>query len=297
MTKNIVVLFFIICFSNLFAQTDSVTTEYYKFVLSDSSKFIGSIIFEDKNVVQIVTNTSAEFRFKKPNIVHQTLVLSNLENNDSTSMSNFIEKPPYKDPTNSKLFISPTAKNLEACSGMVGLYEFIIPYANLGITDRVSIGAFLIPLPFNSSVAYNGQVNVYSKKPYDIATGVFYFHSLKKSGEDNYFLYGVTTISSNTKMINVLSGYSPLTNNYFISIGGEIQISDEIKIVTDNWYLSSKADNIFFTLGLRFFEESYSFDLGAIAVKTKEIDYHNNQVKHEFKMAGIGVWIGFAIYF
>ncbi|MCF6271065.1 MAG: hypothetical protein L3J41_15235 [Melioribacteraceae bacterium] len=219
------------------------------------------------------------------------------ELSDSTSSSEIIEKQPYKDPTRSKLFMAPTAKNLEAFSGMVGLYAFIIPYANLGITDRISIGSFLFPLPFNSSVAFNGQVNVYSNNPYDIATGVFYFHSLKNSGVDSYFLYGVATTSTNNRMVNILSGFNPLTKNYFISIGGEIKVADEIKIVTDNWYFSSDENNIFFSLGLRFFEESYSFDLGAVVTKITERDFDNNQIKSEFKMAGIGVWIGFAIYF
>lgn len=295
--KVSLLILLLIGFSNLFAQVDSLNTKDFNFLLTDSSKFVGSIIFEDENIIQIITNTGNQFRLNKSDIIQQTPYFADLGCSDSTSSSDISDRLSYKDPTKTKLFISPTAKNLEAWSGMVGLYEFIIPYAHLGITDRISIGAFLMPLPFSSSVAFNGQVNFYSNEQLDFASGLFYFHSLEKSGEDSYFLYGVTTFSTNNRMINVLSGYNPSSKNYFISIGGEIKVADEIKIITDNWYFSSDENSTFFTLGLRFFEESYSFDIGAIVTKITEKNNDNNQIETEFKMAGLGVWIGFTLFF
>lgn len=189
--------------------------------------------------------SGGEIRINKRNIVSQTIIVENKNSTIADTVIAIIESDNFfEDPTRSKLFFAPTAKNMKSLSGTVALHAIISPYVNLGITDRVSIGGYLIPLPFNSFFAFISQVNIYSNQFYDIATGIFYLKKIKKQEDDNYFLYGVTTYSNKSLMFNIGSGYSPISKNYFLFWGGEISVSDDLKILSDNWFLSSGTTSL-----------------------------------------------------
>src|SRR5688572_33200507 len=45
------------------------------------------------------------------------------------------------DPNPTRLFFGPTGRSLKQGSGYVGVYEVLLPFVQVGLTDRISIGA------------------------------------------------------------------------------------------------------------------------------------------------------------
>jgi len=45
------------------------------------------------------------------------------------------------DPNPTRLFFGPTARALKQGAAYVGVYEILLPFVQIGITDRISVGA------------------------------------------------------------------------------------------------------------------------------------------------------------
>lgn len=66
---SVCLFIFFFCSTSLLSQT----TNYYKFILSDSSQVVGYVTFEDESSVQIKTISGNELRINKSNIVRQEI--------------------------------------------------------------------------------------------------------------------------------------------------------------------------------------------------------------------------------
>ncbi len=296
---------------NLFSQKDSINTTFYELELSDSSKFIGSIIFENDSVIQIKPTNSNEIRISKQNVIRKTEIINNtnrkfykpkkvIKTDDSVEF--------FEDPTRSKLLLAPTAKNLKAGSVSIGTHEFLLPYFSVGITDWLSFSTSTYLIPISTGfLVLSLQANVFSYKSSDIAIGVlevfpFSLLPLNNIKLENYF-YGIYTLSKKNYMFNIGLAVLPSTDilpgitgidKSFLFFGGEIKIDNTSKIITDNWIFSNGIS--IFSLGLRSFTKSFSFDLGAMAIfgeYTEEKKFHSSTT--EFN--GLGIWLGFSFYF
>ena len=60
-----------------------------------------------------------------------------------------------RDPRNSRLMFAPTARSLRAGEGYVAVYEARLPFVQVGITDRISIGGGT-PLVFGEGPIRSG---------------------------------------------------------------------------------------------------------------------------------------------
>jgi len=317
MIRNIIIIFIVIS-SNLFAQInllsqkDSVNTTFYEFELSDSSKFTGSIIFENDSVIQIKPTNGNEIRISKQNIIRKTKITNNTNRifyKPKKAINTYDSAEVFEDPTRSKLFLAPTAKNLKAGSVSIGTQEFLLPYFSVGITDWLSFSTSTYLLPISTGfLVFSLQTNVLSYKSSNIAIGVLESFSFSSPNYNyrkwkNYF-YGVYTISNTNYMFNIGLAVLPSTGDMypmingidesFLFFGGEIKIDNTLKIISDNWIFSNNLS--IFSLGLRSFNKSFSFDLGVMAIfgeYKEKIDFYYSTT--EFN--GVGVWIGVSFYF
>ncbi len=71
---SFVILFFLLNSLTLMGQVDSVSSGYYHFLLSDSSKIDGNIVFEDETVIQIKQLSGGAIRIKKKHVLAQEYV-------------------------------------------------------------------------------------------------------------------------------------------------------------------------------------------------------------------------------
>src|SRR5262245_18847141 len=167
-----------------------------------------------------------------------------------------------------RLLFSPTARSLQPGESYIGLYEFLLPFVQVGITNRFSMGAGT-PLPLlgdQSSwpVLLTPKYEFYRSARTSAAAGVMHFVGF---GEDSGLglAYGVVTTGTADDALTTGAGwaYAQYEENRFDPscagqrtrtaascprvratetagapvgmIGGAHRVSRRIKIVTENY--------------------------------------------------------------
>ena len=77
--------------------------------------------------------------------------------------------------------------------------------------------------------------------------------------------YGVATVGTSTAALTVGLGWGfvdgEFSANPLLVIGGEVQLSNSVKLITENWF-PPKMDGGIISFGIRFFGESIAGDFG-----------------------------------
>jgi hypothetical protein len=199
-----------------------------------------------------------------------------------------------------RLLFSPTARSLRRGEGYIGVYEFLLPFVQVGITDRLSIGVGT-PLIFfgdesGRPVWLTPKYQFYKGPRTSAAVGVMHFVIV---GENVRFglAYTVATIGGDDDALTVGAGwayaryhedeYSPCVpttpaaaaacpgpqrvtktpGSPIAMVGGEHRVSRRVKLVTENYAFKRGA---ILSAGVRFLGERLSADLGVLAPVTGE---------------------------
>lgn len=196
---------------------------------------------------------------------------------------------PY-DANATRLMFSPTGRSLRKGQGYVGVYEFLLPFVQVGITDRLSFGVGTPLLFFGDDTSrpvwVTPKYQVYRGSRVTAAAGVMHFHVF---GEDARvgLAYGVATIGSDDNAWTVGSGwaysryyedeygpgcwtvpYQPCEptrvarteGSPVVMFGGERRLSRRVKFLSENYAFEGGGIASF---GVRFLGERLSADLGA----------------------------------
>ncbi|MCK5572430.1 MAG: hypothetical protein KAJ12_06700 [Bacteroidetes bacterium] len=240
------------------AQEPSGGDPPVKVILTDGSAFIGIIEFQDADSVRFRTLSNVLI------VVGRNAVKS-------------IEKLPgeivdgsYRrvDPNRSRLLFAPTARPIRSGQGYFAVYEIFFPFIAVGIADVLSLagGVSLVPgldeqlfylapkisLPLGSEVA-------------DFALGAIYGNMTGGSEDGAGVVYGVGTFGGNYTALTVGLGYgfhgADFSDRPVVLLGGEAQVSNSVKFVSENW-IPVGSDKALLSLGIRFFGDALSADLG-----------------------------------
>jgi hypothetical protein len=166
------------------------------------------------------------------------------------------------DPNNTRLLFGPTGRSLRQGEVYLGVYEALMPFVQVGITDRLSIGAGT-PLIFNVEdwerlYWVTPKAQVFSGNGTHIAIGVFH----GASGNDHAGIaYGVVTRELRSGAFTVGAGLGYTSDGKrggVVMIGGEAPVRRNIKWVTENYVWNSTVVS---SGGFRFFGERLSADL------------------------------------
>ncbi len=169
------------------------------------------------------------------------------------------------DPHNTRLFFAPTARALRKGEGYAGVYEVFLPFAQVGITDRFSIGGGT-PLVFGGGGAHpvwvTPKLQVLARDTTQAAVGVI--HITGTGDHDAGIAYGVTTVGTPEKAATVGLGYaySGHARTAIVMVGGEYRASRHIKWMTENWIWH--GGDGFVSGGVRFLGEHLSADIGLV---------------------------------
>jgi len=171
------------------------------------------------------------------------------------------------DPNATRLFFGPTARSLERGQGYVAMYEFVMPFVQVGLTDRVSVGAGT-PLIFggggNHPFWVTPKVQVYDAPRTKVAVGLL--HLFVAGDEQVGIAYGVATLGSADSAATVGAGYAYETaddaGTPVVMVGGERRVHRRLKLVTEN-YLWPGATGLL-SGGVRFIGDRLSADLGLV---------------------------------
>jgi hypothetical protein len=233
-------------------------------VLRDGSRLFGSVERETANEVIFKTQTGATVTVKRIDIQKLQQVTGSLIDGEFM--------PP--DPNATRLFFAPTGRSLPRGQVYLGVYEFLMPFVQVGVTDRFSVGGGS-PLVFgiddeDRPFWITPKLQVLQTRSTDIAVGVF--HLFNASGNAGGVAYAVSTSGTTRGSFTIGGGLAygdDNTRSGVIMIGGERQVRRNLKLITENygWKGSGVA-----SAGVRFFGERLSADLGLlIPLGTEEL--------------------------
>lgn len=201
-----------------------------------------------------------------------TLVLTLLVGARDTAFAQAAAQPEREDPNQTRLLFGPTGRSLEQGEVSVGVYEVLLPFVQVGITDRLSIGAGtpLLFGDFERLYWFTPKLKVLQRGSTAASVGAMHFLNV---GDDANIgiAYGVVTHGGSDAAITVGGGYAYArwqADKYqaddnagaaVAMLAGERRVGSGIKLVTENYAFKGGG---FISGGVRFFGEKLSADLG-----------------------------------
>jgi hypothetical protein len=170
-----------------------------------------------------------------------------------------------RDPHDTRLFFAPTARSLPRGEGYAGFYEVVLPFVQVGLTDRISIGGGT-PLIFAGDfhpVWFTPKVQLIARERTQVAAGIIHLTAMGPDTPDGGIAYAVATVgpADASATIGLGYAYSGRDRTPTIMIGGETRTGRRFKLMTENWIWSSDGARGFASGGVRFLGDRLSADL------------------------------------
>ncbi len=274
--KLFLIAILLISANMIIAQTD--TTAIYRIILNDDSELLGKIKNENDSLVFFTTNAGLELSLDKKMIKERKVVRGEWKGDT------FLRA----DPNRTRLLFAPTGRTLSAGEGYFSAYEIFFPFLAIGITDFITLsgGMTLFPGADQQIIYIAPKVRAVHIDNFDLSGGVLYAHV-----EDENFgiLYGVTSYGTSRASLTLGLGWrfvnGETADNPALMVGGEIQVSNSVKFITENWKFPD-AEDLLVSFAIRFFGEHLAADFGLLTTTGK--------VEIGFRFIP---WIGFAYNF
>jgi len=236
-------------------QTVSGPTEVHELVLRDGSRLFGSIERETETDIVFRTQSGATVTARRIDVVSLRRVKGRIEEGE------FLRTDLHR----SRLFFAPTGRSLDKGQVSVGVFEFLAPFVQVGVTDRFSIGGGT-PLVFGIDEDYRPfwltpKFQVVRAERVQAAVGVL--QVLTTGGDTAGIAYGVSTFGNSDNALTVGGGMAYADDGErggIVMIGGESRVRNNLKLITEN-YIWKGGDGIL-SGGVRFIGERLSADLG-----------------------------------
>ena len=240
------------------AQTPSGTASSRvtrcELVLRDGSRLFGIIVSQDESEIVFRTEAGATVTAKRAEIA------SLKELTGLVVGGEFL--PP--DPNATRLFFAPTGRSLAKGQTYLGVYEFVMPFVQVGVTDRFSIGGGT-PLVFGFNESdrpfwITPKLQVLNSSRTQIAVGTFHvFDTHRNVGGVGYVVGTHGDTGASFTIGGGLAYGSEGSRSGLLMIGGERQVSRSLKLISENYVW--KNGNGVASAGVRFFGQRLSADL------------------------------------
>jgi hypothetical protein len=226
----------------------------YELALRDGSRLYGTVARQNDVEVVFKTQTGAT-------VTAQLVEIASLKPvTGSLLQGEFVPQ----DPNATRLFFGPTARSLKRGQTYLGVYEFLMPFVQVGVTDRLSIGGGT-PLMFGVDewerpFWITPKLQVLDRPSGQIAVGVL--HAFDVDGDGGGIGYVVGTSGSPAASVSIGAGMAYGTDGGragVVMVGGERTVRRNLKLITENYIW--KGGNGVASAGVRFFGERVSADL------------------------------------
>jgi len=243
----------------LHAQLDTTQSEKaYRIILHDGSSFIGTIESEDDTTVNFRTLSDIDLIIKRDQIMSITPLIGTISG-----------KMYYRtDPNSTRLLFAPTARSLKSGQGYIALYELFLPFIAVGIGDMVTLSGGISLMPGAPEQLYYlaPKITPIQLENLDLAAGIIHFDITGDEGGDGLgIVYTVGTWGPSTSALTFGLGWGyagdDVANEPVVMIGGELQLSNSFKLITENWF-PPVGDFALISFGFRFFGERMASDIG-----------------------------------
>lgn len=238
----------------------------HELVLRDGSRLYGSIEREDATEVVFRTQAGTLVTAQRAEIASLRAVSGTIIEGE------FLRR----DPNSSRLIFGPTGRAIEKGQVYLGVYEFLMPFVQIGVTDRFSIGGGT-PLIFGFDDDWERpfwitpKLQVYKGDRASFSVGAFHAFDTRHSGGG--IAYGVGTFGSDNGSVTAGAGvgYAGVDDATGVfMLGAEKRLHRNVKWITEN-YLWSGGYGVT-SGGFRFFGERLSADL-ALAIPIGADDF------------------------
>ncbi len=235
--------------------------------LRDGTKLTGRVVSIDGEWVTFVTLGGVELRFRRGDVASVR----------ETSRARAREEMWPRDGSDSRLFVSPTARVPDHGHGYFGVYELFFPSVGVGLggVAMLSGGVTIIPgIDISDQVFYlSGKARFLNTDYVQAAAGVFWVRA-GSSDESAGAVFGTITAGSDIASFTGSLGFPFVTESGFeekplISLGGELRASRRIKFITENWVVPGEDGSIL-SFGVRFITSSLTAELAGIFPTTAE---------------------------
>ncbi len=168
-----------------------------------------------------------------------------------------------EDPGGTRLFFTATGRSLSRGDSYIGTYVIVLPFAAVGLTDRVTIGGGA-PVLFGEFEPFYlaPKVQILRRPTVQAALGTLAFLF-----DDDLvgIAYGVGTFGNADNALSAGLGFfysgEDVENKPAAMLGGEIRVGRRIKIITEN-YLLPEAVGMAFSGGVRLIGDRFSAEVG-----------------------------------
>ena len=171
------------------------------------------------------------------------------------------------DPNNNRLLFGPTGRTLKAGQGDFTDFYVLFPTVAYGFTDFMMVGGGISLVPGASSqlLYIAPKIGLIQKDNLSLAAGFLY---MSVPDEDNFgSVYSSLTLGNPIR--GVTFGVAVPTNGTdsdfgspALLFGGETQVSNSVKLLTENWFFTGDNSLLVISGGVRFFGEKLSADIG-----------------------------------
>jgi len=227
-------------------------------MLRDGTRAYGRVEHSDRGLVTFMTTAGATIEVQAAEIVSVHAV-------DGRVVAGEFRRA---DPNPTRLFFGPTGRSLKQGSGYFGVYEILLPFVQVGLTDRISFGAGT-PLIFGDGSAHpfwiTPKVQVYRGESLQASVGVMHFLNV---GDGNFgiaYVVGTrgTTDSAVTGGVGYAydRSYNSKNGAAVVMIGGEHRVTRGMKILSENYIFNGGG---ILTGGVRWMGERFSADLALV---------------------------------
>ncbi len=243
--------------------------------LQDGSTLTGQITAIEEDKVIFVTQVG-----------EVTIPIEQIENIREVGKESFKKgKYWFPNPNQTRLYLAPTGRMLEAGKGYFSDLLLFFPSVAYGITDNISIGGGISLFPgvdFGNQLYYFFPRIGYSPSEKLSVAGSFLLLRLPKFDDDDDeedededdlidepkvagILFGTATYGTGDASLTGGLGYGYVDDDFadkpVVLVGGEWRFFRRLSFVTENW-IFPEVDNPLISYGFRFFGENLSADIG-----------------------------------
>ena len=233
--------------------------ETQEMVLRDGTRAYGRVDRVDGGTVTFRTTAGALIEVPVSEVISVGVVAGQLVNGEFRPA----------DPNPTRLFFAPTGRSLKRGEAYVGVYQILMPFVQVGVTDRISFGGGT-PLVFFGEESgrpfwITPKLQIVSAQNTHASVGVMHFLNV---GDGSFGIaYGVVTRGDSDSAFTGGIGYAyeryeDNDGSVVGMIGGEHRVRRNLKLITENYVLSGGG---IATGGVRFLGERFATDL-ALAV-------------------------------
>lgn len=244
------------------ASSDTSQTQLIRLELTDGSELVG----------RIVSESETELVFRTASGTRVTVNPANVKSRDPLNGTLVDGRFVRADPLNSRLFVTQTGRPLGHGNVTYTAYQVVFQYVSVGIGSRVNLsgGTLVLPGAFFRIFYFNPQVTLVNQPKLHASVGTQVLGVRGDDFDDGGYgglLQGTATFGGLQRSVTTGLGFAYgdgefESQNPAVILGGELQLGNNTKLITENYVILGVDDGQFFSGGVRFFSDKIAGSLG-----------------------------------